>query len=66
MIPKEPSDPIKICFKSIPVLSFRIFDLKFNTYPLAITVSIPKILALKGPYFIKYFPPALVDTFPPM
>ena len=65
-IPKDPYAPINNCFRSIPVLSFLNFDLRFNISPLAKTAYSPKILPLKGPYFIKYFPPAWVETFPPI
>jgi hypothetical protein len=34
--------------------------------PVPKTTSKPNIFALKGPYLIKYFPPAYVAMFPPI
>lgn len=64
-MPRVPYPPIKSCFKSKPVLSLRISDLMSNTSPLGRTAYKPKICDLKEPYLTTYFPPALVEAFPP-
>ena len=63
--PRVPSAPINSCFKSYPVLSFNIYDRRSMTSPDGSTAYKPRIWDLKDPYFMTYFPPALVDAFPP-
>lgn len=64
--PKYPSDPMNNYFKSIPVLSFLIEHYISKISPFPVTTSRPKMCPLRDPYFTKYFPPAQVETFPPI
>lgn len=66
MTPIVPYPPIKSCFRSYPVLSLKISDLMSRIYPEGKTASRPKMCDLKEPYFITYFPPALVEALPPI
>ena len=63
--PKVPYEPMNSCFKSYPVLSFGIYDLRSKISPPGSTASKPRIWDLNDPYLITYFPPALVEAFPP-
>lgn len=65
-MPIVPSELIKSCFKSYPVLSLWIFDLKSKIYPFGKTAYKPNIWDLNEPYFTTYFPPAFVDALPPI
>lgn len=65
-MPIVPYEPINNCFKSYPVLSLCIFDPKSKIYPFGNTAYNPKIWDLNDPYFTTYFPPALVEAFPPI
>ena len=65
MTPRRPSDPMKTCFKSNPLLFFRTFEDRSRTEPSASTTFMPVIFPRKGPNFIKYLPPALVARLPP-
>ena len=65
-MPKVPSEPIKSCFKSKPVLFFFIVFKSLWNSPLGKTASIPRILLLIEPYLITLSPPALVAILPPI
>ena len=64
--PSVPSAPMKICFKSYPVLSFLSVRMRSKTSPFGNTTSNPNTLPLRLPYRNRRNPPALVDTHPPI
>jgi hypothetical protein len=66
MMPSMPSEPINSYLRSMPVLSLRISQLMSSRRPSGSTASKPRMLQRKGPYLIKYLPPACVDIFPPI
>ena len=65
MIPKVPSDPISICLRSKPRLSFLSGTRPEKISPSASTASIPSTCARIVPWRRTCVPPALVEMRPP-
>ena len=65
-MPKVPSAPIKIFFRSYPVLSFFNSERRFIIFPSGKTTSNPKHNSLVLPYLRTFTPPAFVERLPPI
>ena len=61
-----PSEPIKRCLRSVPVLSFRSVVMLSRIVPSAKTAVRPTQLACRELWRMNLIPPAFVARFPPI